>query len=115
MEPTVLSGVTPEMKMFSEETFGPVAPVIPFRTDDEAIELANRSRFGLASYAFTRDVTRVMKVSEALEYGMVGINDPAPTGAHAPFGGIKESGIGREGGHYGIEEFTYVKFVSIGI
>jgi succinate-semialdehyde dehydrogenase/glutarate-semialdehyde dehydrogenase len=115
VEPTILTGVTPEMRIFSEETFGPVAPVLVFKTEEEAIELANRSNYGLACYAYTRDVGRVMRVSEGLEYGMVGINDPAPTGAHAPFGGIKESGLGTEGGHFGMEEFTYVKFVSIGI
>jgi succinate-semialdehyde dehydrogenase/glutarate-semialdehyde dehydrogenase len=115
VEPTILTGVTPEMRIFSEETFGPVAPVIVFKTEEEAIQLANRSVYGLACYAYTRDVGRVMRVSEALEYGMVGVNDPAPTGAHAPFGGIKESGLGTEGGHFGMEEFTYVKFVSIGI
>jgi succinate-semialdehyde dehydrogenase/glutarate-semialdehyde dehydrogenase len=115
VEPTILTGITPQMKIFNEETFGPVAPVMPFRTDEEAVALANQSVYGLAAYAFTRDVGRVMRVSEGLEYGMVGINDPAPTGAHAPFGGVKESGVGREGGPYGIEEFCYVKFVSVGI
>jgi len=113
-EPTVLSGVTAAMKIFSEETFGPVAPLIRFRTDAEVIELANRTEYGLASYFYSRDIGRIWRVAEALEYGMVGVNTGLITTEVAPFGGVKQSGLGREGSKYGIEEFVEVKYVCFG-
>src|SRR5881392_664260 len=113
-EPTVLTNVTPEMKIFREETFGPVAPLIRFKTDAEVIELANRTEFGLASYFYSRDIGRVWRVAEALEYGMVGINTGLISNEVAPFGGVKQSGIGREGSKYGIEEFLEVKYLCMG-
>jgi succinate-semialdehyde dehydrogenase/glutarate-semialdehyde dehydrogenase len=113
-EPTVLTNVSPEMQIFREETFGPVAPLIPFRTDDEVVGLANRSEFGLASYFYSRDLGRVWRVAEALEYGMVGVNTGLITTEVAPFGGMKQSGLGREGSKYGIEEYVEVKYVCFG-
>jgi succinate-semialdehyde dehydrogenase/glutarate-semialdehyde dehydrogenase len=114
-EPTVLLHATQEMKIASEETFGPVAPLFEFETEEEAIQKANDTEFGLASYVFTKDLSRMFRVAEALEYGIVGINDPMPTVAQAPFGGVKESGVGREGGKYGIEDYLDYKFLSIQI
>jgi succinate-semialdehyde dehydrogenase/glutarate-semialdehyde dehydrogenase len=114
-EPTVLLHATQEMKIASEETFGPVAPIFEFETEEEAIQKANDTEFGLASYVFTKDLSRMFRVAEALEYGIVGINDPMPTVAQAPFGGVKESGVGREGGKYGIEDYLDYKFLSIQI
>ncbi len=114
-QPTVLTGIRPEMKLMHEETFGPVAPVLVFKTEDEAIRLANGSPFGLAAYLWTADLRRAYRVSEALEFGIVGINDGVPSTAQAPFGGVKMSGIGREGGHWGIDEFLDVKYLSIGL
>jgi len=113
-EPTILADVTPDMTIFREETFGPVAPLIRFRTDAEVIELANRTEFGLASYFYSRDIGRIWRVAEALEYGMVGINTGLITTEVAPFGGVKQSGIGREGSMYGIEEYVEVKYVCFG-
>jgi succinate-semialdehyde dehydrogenase/glutarate-semialdehyde dehydrogenase len=113
-EPTVLTGVTPQMQIFREETFGPVAPLIAFRDDAEVIELANRTEFGLASYFYSRDIGRVWRVAEALEYGMVGVNTGLITTEVAPFGGMKQSGLGREGSKYGVEEFVEVKYVCFG-
>jgi succinate-semialdehyde dehydrogenase / glutarate-semialdehyde dehydrogenase len=113
-EPTVLTGVTPEMQIFREETFGPVAPLISFRDDAEVVELANRSEFGLASYFYSRDIGRVWRVAEALEYGMVGVNTGLITTEVAPFGGVKESGLGREGSKYGIDEYVEVKYICFG-
>ena len=113
-EPTVLADVTPSMKIFREETFGPVAPLIRFSSDDEVIELANRTEFGLASYFYSRDVGRIFRVAEALEYGMVGVNTGLITTEVAPFGGVKESGLGREGSKYGIDEYVEVKYIAIG-
>ena len=110
-EPTLLTNVTPDMKIFREETFGPVAPLIPFDTDEEVIELANRTEFGLASYFYSRDVGRVWRVAEALEYGMVGVNTGLMVTEVAPFGGVKQSGIGREGSKYGIDEYVETKYV----
>lgn len=115
LEPTVLAEVSDAMRVMHEETFGPVAPVLPFRTEAEAIAQANATRYGLAAYVFTRDLSRAIRVCEALEYGVIGLNDPFPAVPHAPFGGWKESGIGREGGQLGIAEFLEVKYVSIGI
>ncbi|MEO9135297.1 MAG: NAD-dependent succinate-semialdehyde dehydrogenase [Casimicrobiaceae bacterium] len=113
-EPTVLTGVTPDMQIFREETFGPIAPLIAFKDDAEVVELANRSEFGLASYFYSRDIGRVWRVAEALEYGMVGVNTGLITTEVAPFGGMKQSGLGREGSKYGIEEFVEVKYICFG-
>ncbi|HTS20487.1 MAG TPA: NADP-dependent succinate-semialdehyde dehydrogenase [Casimicrobiaceae bacterium] len=113
-EPTVLADVTPDMKIFREETFGPVAPLIRFATDAEAIELANRTEFGLASYFYSRDIGRIWRAAEALEYGMVGVNTGLITTEVAPFGGVKQSGLGREGSKYGIEEYVEVKYIAMG-
>jgi len=113
-EPTVLTDVTPEMMLAREETFGPVAPLFRFTSDDEAIRLANDTEFGLASYFYGRDVARVWRVAEALEYGMVGINTGVISTEVAPFGGMKESGLGREGSKYGIEEFLEIKYLCLG-
>jgi succinate-semialdehyde dehydrogenase/glutarate-semialdehyde dehydrogenase len=113
-EPTVLTGVTPAMKIFTEETFGPVAPLIRFRDDAEVVELANRTEFGLASYFYSRDIGRIWRVAEQLEYGMVGVNTGLITTEVAPFGGMKQSGLGREGSKYGIEEFVEVKYICFG-
>lgn len=111
-EPTLIEGMTPEMMICREETFGPVAPVAKFTDEAEAIEQANASEYGLAAYFFTRDASRLMRVSEALEYGIVGANDGGPSTAQAPFGGVKHSGFGREGGRYAMDEYTEVKYVS---
>jgi succinate-semialdehyde dehydrogenase / glutarate-semialdehyde dehydrogenase len=113
-EPTVLDGVTAEMAMSSEETFGPVAGIGPFRTEEEAIAVANATPYGLAAYFYTRDVGRVWRVSEGLEYGIVGINTGLISTEVAPFGGMKESGIGREGSKYGIDEWLDVKYLCVG-
>jgi succinate-semialdehyde dehydrogenase len=113
-EPTALAGVTTDMAIFSEETFGPVAPITRFRSEEEGIALANASPYGLAAYLFTRDMSRSWRVAEALEYSMVALNTARMTGAPVPFGGIKHSGMGREGGHQGIEDFTELKYFCIG-
>lgn len=113
-EPTILGGATQDMLVASEETFGPVAPLFKFTTEDEVVEMANDTEFGLASYVYTNDVSRVWRVSEDLEYGMVGINTGAISTAQAPFGGIKSSGIGREGSKYGLEDFLELKYICMG-
>jgi succinate-semialdehyde dehydrogenase/glutarate-semialdehyde dehydrogenase len=113
-EPTVLVDVEPSMKVTREETFGPVAPLFRFRTEQELIRLANDTEYGLASYFYSRDIGRIWRVAEALEYGMVGINVGIISNEVAPFGGVKESGIGREGSKYGIEEFLEIKYLCIG-
>ena len=113
-EPTVISNVDSSMKIASEETFGPLAPVFKFSTEKEAIDMANDTEFGLASYFYTNDVNRVWRVSEALEYGMVGVNEGVISNEVAPFGGIKESGLGREGSHYGIDDFLELKYICMG-
>jgi len=113
-EPTVLADVTPSMVIAHEETFGPVAPLFRFRTDEEAIELANDTPFGLAAYFYGRDIGRVWRVAEALESGMVGVNTGIISTEVAPFGGVKESGLGREGSKYGIEEFLEIKYICLG-
>lgn len=113
-EPTIIADVTPDMLVAREETFGPLAPVFRFDTDAEAIQMANDTEFGLASYFYSRDIARVWRTAEALEYGMVGINTGLISTEVAPFGGMKESGIGREGSRYGIEEFIEVKYLCIG-
>jgi succinate-semialdehyde dehydrogenase/glutarate-semialdehyde dehydrogenase len=114
-EPTVITGVTPDMLVAREETFGPLAPVFRFSDDAEAIHMANDTEFGLASYFYSRDISHVWRVAEALEYGMVGINTGLISTEVAPFGGMKESGIGREGSRYGIEEFIEVKYLCMGV
>ncbi|KAF0245523.1 MAG: succinate-semialdehyde dehydrogenase [Planctomycetota bacterium] len=114
-EPTVMTGVPPEAKVLREETFGPVAPVVAFKTEEEVVRLANDTPYGLAAYFYTKDASRLFRVAEALEYGIIGANDPSPGVPQAPFGGMKESGIGREGGKWGIEEYVEVKHVSIGL
>jgi succinate-semialdehyde dehydrogenase/glutarate-semialdehyde dehydrogenase len=113
-EPTVISGATPDMLVAQEETFGPLAPLFRFRTEQEAIRLANDTPFGLAAYFYTRDLARSWRVSEALEYGIVGLNTGIISTSEAPFGGVKESGIGREGSRYGIEDFLAVKYLCVG-
>ena len=113
-QPTVLTDVTPEMKIAHEETFGPVAPLFRFGDEAEAIEMANDTPFGLAAYFFSRDVGRCWRVAEALEYGMVGINEGILSSEVAPFGGVKESGIGREGARQGLEEFMETKYMLMG-
>ncbi|WP_083387213.1 NAD-dependent succinate-semialdehyde dehydrogenase [Salinicola sp. MIT1003] len=110
--PTVLADVTDDMRIMQEETFGPVAPLIAFDSEEEAIAAANATPFGLAAYLWTRNLGRAARVSEALDYGIVGVNDGAPSVPQAPFGGVKDSGLGREGGRYGIDEYLDLKFVS---
>jgi succinate-semialdehyde dehydrogenase/glutarate-semialdehyde dehydrogenase len=113
-EPTVLADATPQMQLAQEETFGPVAPLFRFKNDDQAIEFANDTPYGLASYFYSRDNRRIWRAAERLEYGMVGVNTGAISTEVAPFGGMKESGIGREGSRYGIEEYVEVKYVALG-
>jgi succinate-semialdehyde dehydrogenase/glutarate-semialdehyde dehydrogenase len=113
-EPTVLADATPDMKIFSEETFGPVAPLFRFKTEEEAIRLANDTVFGLAAYFYTKDVGRVFRVGEALEYGLVGANAGVISTEVAPFGGVKQSGLGREGSKYGIDDYLEIKYLAIG-
>jgi succinate-semialdehyde dehydrogenase/glutarate-semialdehyde dehydrogenase len=112
--PTVLADVTPAMRCSKEETFGPIAPVIKFETEAEAIELANATEFGLASYFYSRDIGRIWRVSEALEYGMVGVNTGLISTAEVPFGGVKQSGLGREGARQGIDDYLESKYVCLG-
>ena len=113
-EPTVLTGVDTQMKVAREETFGPVAPLFRFEDEGEAIRLANDTEFGLAAYFYSRDIGKVWRVAEALEYGIVGVNVGIISAPEAPFGGMKESGIGREGSHHGIDEFLEVKYHCVG-
>jgi len=113
-QPTILQNCTPDMTIFREETFGPVAPLFKFTSEKEALEMANDTPFGLASYVYTRDVGRVWRVSERLQYGMVGVNTGLVSSEVAPFGGVKQSGIGREGSKYGIEEYLETKYVCLG-
>jgi succinate-semialdehyde dehydrogenase/glutarate-semialdehyde dehydrogenase len=110
-EPTVLAGATPNMLLAREETFGPLAPLFAFDTEDEAVAAANNTEFGLASYFYSRDIGRVWRVAERLEYGMVGINTGLISTAEAPFGGVKQSGLGREGSRYGMDEFLEIKYL----
>ena len=113
--PTVLTDVTPAMDIYTEETFGPIAPVIPFDTEEEAITAANDTTYGLASYLYTTDITRATRISEALQFGIIGINDINPTAAAAPFGGTKYSGLGREGGTQGIDEYLDTKLIGLSL
>lgn len=110
-EPTVLANVSDDALIFSEETFGPVAPLFRFKTEEEVISMANRTEFGLASYFYSRDIGRIWRVAEALEYGMVGVNTGMISNEVAPFGGVKQSGLGREGSHHGIDEYLELKYV----
>jgi succinate-semialdehyde dehydrogenase/glutarate-semialdehyde dehydrogenase len=113
-EPTVIADVTPDMKVAREETFGPVAPVFRFRTEAEALALANDTEFGLASYFYARDVGRVWRIAEGIESGIVGINVGIISNEVGPFGGVKQSGLGREGSRYGIEDFLELKYLCLG-
>ncbi len=113
-EPTVLANATSDMLCAKEETFGPVAPVFRFKTEEEVIRLANDTEFGLASYFFSRDVGRIFRVAEGLEYGMVGVNTGLISTAEVPFGGVKQSGLGREGSHHGIDDYVEVKYLCLG-
>jgi len=113
-QPTILADVTPAMAVAREETFGPLAPLFRFTTDEEAVGMANDTEFGLASYFYSRDMGRVWRVAEALEYGIVGINTGLISSAVAPFGGVKESGVGREGSRYGVDDFLEIKYLCMG-
>jgi succinate-semialdehyde dehydrogenase/glutarate-semialdehyde dehydrogenase len=113
-QPTLLTEVTREMRIFREETFGPVAPLIRFKSEEEAVGLANDTEYGLAAYVYTRDVGRVFRVGEALDYGMVGVNEGLISTEAAPFGGVKQSGLGREGSKYGIEDYLEIKYLCLG-
>lgn len=110
-QPTVLADVTQEMKIAREETFGPVAPLFRFNTEEEVIAMANDTEFGLAAYFYTENVRRTWRVAEALEYGMVGHNSGLISNEVAPFGGVKQSGLGREGSHHGIDEYLEIKYL----
>jgi succinate-semialdehyde dehydrogenase/glutarate-semialdehyde dehydrogenase len=114
-EPTILSNVTPAMRISVEETFGPVAPIMAFDDDAEVVRLANQSQYGLASYFYSRDIGRIWKVAEALEYGIVGVNSGAVSNEVGPFGGVKQSGLGREGSVWGMDEYLEMKYVCVGL
>jgi succinate-semialdehyde dehydrogenase/glutarate-semialdehyde dehydrogenase len=114
LEPTILTNVSKDMRVFKEETFGPIAPLLKFKTEEEAIEIANDTEYGLACYFYSRDIGRIWRVSEALDYGMVGINDGIISNEAAPFGGMKESGQGREGSKYGLDDYLEIKYISMG-
>ena len=114
-DPTVLVDVKRGMRILEEETFGPVAPIVGFTDEAEAIRAANATPYGLAAYIWTRDLGRAFRVAEALDYGIVGVNDGLPATPHAPFGGVKDSGIGREGGKWGLDEYLDVKYISIAL
>jgi len=113
-EPTVVADATADMLCAKEETFGPFAPIFKFKTEQEAVDAANYTEFGLASYFYSRDVGRIFRVSEALEYGMVGINVGILATEHVPFGGVKQSGLGREGSHHGMDDYVEIKFLCVG-
>jgi len=113
-EPTVVADVTPAMRVAKEETFGPLAPLFRFKTEDEVIAMANDTEFGLASYFYSRDIGRVWRVAEGLESGMVGVNTGLISNEIAPFGGVKQSGLGREGSKYGIDDYLQIKYVCLG-
>ena len=114
-EPTVLLDVKDNMICMQEETFGPVAPITTFSTEDEVITRANDSIYGLAAYVFTENISKGIRISEQLEYGIVGLNDGLPSTPQAPFGGFKQSGLGREGGHHGLDEYIEIKYISVGL
>lgn len=111
--PTVITGATQEMNFATEEIFGPLAPVFRFETEAQAVEMANATDFGLACYVYTRDTGRVFRLNEALEYGMIGVNSGLITTVEAPFGGVKESGMGKEGGSQGLDDYLDTKYVCI--
>jgi succinate-semialdehyde dehydrogenase/glutarate-semialdehyde dehydrogenase len=113
-EPTVVADATADMLCAREETFGPFAPVFKFKTEQEAVDAANATEFGLASYFYSRDVGRIFRVAEALEYGMVGINVGIIATEHVPFGGVKQSGLGREGSHHSIDDYVELKYLCVG-
>ena len=113
-QPTVIADANRDMLVFREETFGPMAPLIRFKTDEEVLEMANDSEFGLASYFYSRDISRIWKLAEGLESGLVGVNVGVMATEVAPFGGFKQSGVGREGSKYGVEDYLEVKYVCIG-
>jgi succinate-semialdehyde dehydrogenase/glutarate-semialdehyde dehydrogenase len=114
-EPTILTQVNSKMLITQEETFGPVAAIIPFETDEEVVKMANDTPFGLASYFYSRDIGRIWKVAEGLDYGMVGVNSGLISNEVAPFGGVKQSGLGREGSAYGMDEYLEMKYVCVGL
>ena len=113
-QPTVLTDVAPDALMLHEETFGPVAPIMPFETEEEALQIANATPYGLAAYFYSRELSRIFRVAERLEYGMVGVNETAISSESAPFGGVKQSGIGREGSRYGVDDYLEIKYVCLG-
>ncbi len=113
-QPTLVTGVTPDMRIVREEIFGPVSPIVRFKDDDEAVAIANDTPFGLAAYFYARDAARIWRIMESLEYGMVGINEGIISTESAPFGGVKESGVGREGSRYGIDEYLEIKYALLG-
>ena len=113
--PTIVTGVTQDMKVAKEETFGPLAPLFKFDSVDDVIAMANDTIFGLASYFYAKDLSRVYKVAEALEYGIVGVNTGIISTELAPFGGVKQSGLGREGSHHGIEDYLEMKYVCLSV
>jgi len=113
-EPTIITGVTPDMRLFREEIFGPIAPIVRFDDEDQAVSLANDTAYGLASYVFTRDLGRMWRVTNRLEYGLVGVNEVALASGELPFGGVKESGLGREGGRQGLDEYMETKYILLG-
>jgi succinate-semialdehyde dehydrogenase/glutarate-semialdehyde dehydrogenase len=114
VEPTILTNVSEDMRVFREEIFGPVAPLFRFSTEEEAIALANDTPFGLACYFYSRDIGRIWRVAEGLEYGIVGINEGIVSNEMAPFGGVKESGQGREGSKYGLDDYLEIKYMCMG-
>jgi len=114
-QPTILTGVTDEMMVTNEETFGPLAPLFRFETEEEVVEKANATIFGLASYFYSRDISRVTRVQEALEYGIVGVNTGIISTEVAPFGGVKQSGLGREGSRHGMEDYLEMKYICLSI
>ena len=113
-QPTILTGVTNDMPIAANEIFGPVSPIIAFETEEEAIELANDTEYGLAAYFYSRDIGTVWRVAEGLEFGMVGINEGIISNAAAPFGGVKQSGNGREGSKYGLDDYLEIKYLCMG-
>ena len=113
-QPTVLLGVHEDALLFREETFGPVAPVTPFKDEADAMRLANATTYGLAAYFYSRDLSRIFRVAEALEFGMVDVNETLISSEVAPFGGVKRSGLGREGSRYGIDDYLEIKYVCLG-
>ena len=114
MKPTILTEVNPSMRVFSEEIFGPVAPIFKFSSEEEVVQMANDTEFGLAAYFYSRDVGRIYRVGEQLEYGIVGINEGIISNEMAPFGGVKESGSGREGSKYGMDDYMDIKYICVG-